>query len=260
MSAVITDHDGERPARGQPIRGRKALESLTMRSRTTGEQALARSRLVRRLRIVLPLAGLLLIVAILLTTRSNTVDEAFLDDFKDITGAADELRMASPRFAGVDDKGRPFEITADSALQNADDRNYVELYQPRAVQGDGDATTVVTANTGLYQSEENILQLNDNVTLSHEIGADQYILRSPAATVQIKDEIVTSDAGVSGESNDGGTLRADRMKAYNADGRVIFEGNVSMRIYPKSGSTEPASATPNSADERAEEQEEVDQQ
>jgi len=234
MSAAVTDHDDGKPARGQPIKGRRALESLDLRTRTTGEQAMARSRLIRRLRLALPLLGLILVGVFFYNTRSHTPDDAFLDDFKDVTATADELRMANPRFAGVDDKGRPFEITAASAMQMDQERNFVELDQPRAVQGDGDAVSVVTAKKGLYQSEANILELTDEVTFSHDIGADTYVLRAPTATVSIKDEIVTSDAGVEGAGNDGSALTAERMKAYNAEGRVVFEGNVRMRIYPKS--------------------------
>lgn len=253
MSAAVTNHDEGKPARGKSVRGSRALDSLPMKSRTTGAKALARSRLVKRLRLILPGLGLALVAAFLFNTRSNKPDDAFLDDFKDVSASADELRMANPRFAGVDDKGRPFEITAQSALQTPNDRNFVELDQPRAVQGDGDAVSVVTADKGLYQSETNILDLEENVTLSHEIGADTYVLRTPSAQVTIKDEVVTSDAGVGGESNDGGALRADRMKAYNGEGRVVFEGNVRMRIYPKSKQTGAEASEDADAEENGEE-------
>ena len=248
MSAAVTNHDEGRSARGQPIKGRRVLDSLPMRSRTTGEQALARSRLIKRLRLILPALGLLLVAIFFFNTQSNKPDDAFLKDFEDISADAGEKRMANPRFAGVDDKGKPFEITAESAMQTSEDRNFVELELPRAVQGDGDASTVVTADKGLYQSEANLLELTDNVTLSHDIGADTYVLRAPAATISIKDEVVTSNNGVDGESSDGSALRADSMKSYNAEGRVVFEGNVRMRIYPKSDQKD-ASASDDGAPE-----------
>lgn len=242
MSAVDGNHDEGKPARGQPLRGRKVLESLPARSRTTGEQALARSRLVRRLRVALPILALVLVAAFFFNTQSNGVDEAFLDDFKDMSAAADELKMANPRFAGIDDEGKPFEITAEAAKQVPGSTNVVELDLPRAVQGDGDEQTVVTAEKGLYESETNMLELTEGVTLSHDIGPDVYVLRAPAATVSIKEEIVTSNAGVGGDGSDGGRLEADTMKAYNAEGRVVFEGNVYMRIYPKSSQAESTQA------------------
>ena len=41
-------------------------------------------------------------------------------------------------------------------------------------------------------------------------------------------------AGVGGEGQDGSKLNAERMTAYRAEGRVVFEGSVSMRFYPNS--------------------------
>ncbi len=221
------------PARGKSVKGARALDSLNFRARTTGTDAAARSRLVRRLRVALPAFAVILIIAFFLNTRSNTVDQAFLDDFKSITASTEELRMANPRFAGVDDDGKPFEITATAALQDPETKEVIRLESPRAVQGGGDESSVVTAESGLYRSEENILTLNRDVTLEHQLGTSTYILRSPVATVSIDDQIVTSDAGVGAEGPDGATLKADRMSAYRNDGRVVFEGNVSMRLYPK---------------------------
>jgi len=196
------------------------------------------------LRIALPVFALVLVAAFLFNTRSNEVDPAFLDDFKDIEASAEELSMANPRFAGIDNKGKPFEITALTARQNTNVKDVVALDRPRAVQGEGqgenEGSTIVSADKGVYRSDVNILELNDDVTLQHEVGADTYVFRSPAATVSIKEEIVTSDSGVGGAGPEGRELTAERMKAYNADGRVVFEGNVHMRIYPKNTAETPA--------------------
>lgn len=220
-------------AQRQAAQRRRLLESLPMRARTTGEKAAARSRLIRRLRIALPVLAVVLVAAFVLNTRSNHVDPAFLDDFEDLSASTEELRMASPRFTGVDERGQPFEITADAAKQRPGGRNLVELEMPRAVQGDEKNQSVVTADKGLYRSDDNILELENGVVLEHEIGAGAYVLRAPNATVSIKDQVVVSNAGVNGEGPEGAALKADRMTAYRADGRVVFEGNVSMRLYPK---------------------------
>ena len=237
MTAAAADHDRDADperVRGKPIKGRRALDSLPSKARTTGAAAAARSRLVRRLRLALPIVALALIATFIFNSQNNGVDNAFLEDFEDLTAAAGDRRMVNPRFAGIDDKGKPFEIEAEWAIQDPGADEVVELENPRAVQGEGGESTTVTAERGIYKSEANILELENNVTLEHTIGQDVYILRAPAATVLMKDEIVTSDVGVGGEGPDGGALRADRMRAYNSEGRVVFEGNVSMRIYPKS--------------------------
>lgn len=233
MSDRSAGHGGE-TARGRPIKGRAVLENLPLKSRTTGRQAAARSRLVRRLRIALPVFALVLVATFFFNTKSNTPDATFLKDFENLAASSDELRMANPRFTGVDENGRPFLITANAAIQGAENKDIVELEKPRAVQGDADETSVVTADKGLFLRDENILQLSEGVMLEHEIGNNVYVIRSPAATVDIKDELVSTDAGVDGDGPGGGALKADRMRAYNAEDRIVFEGNVSMRIYPNS--------------------------
>lgn len=234
MTTALTDQEhAAASAPAPPPPSRRVLDSLPSQARTTGDKAAARSRMVKRLRIALPILALVLVAAFLFNTKSNQSDDAFLDDFKAMTTTAEELRMANPRFAGIDDGGKPFEITAESATQNTNVKDLVTLDRPRAVQGEAADATVVTADKGVYRSDVNILELEDGVVLQHEVGTDSYTFRSPSATVAIKDELVTSDAGVGGEGTDGSTLAADHMKAYKAEGRVVFEGNVRMRIYPK---------------------------
>lgn len=225
MEATIRD-EGVRPAKR---RGR--LDSLPTRQRTTGEQAAQRTILVRRLRIALPAIALVLIGGLLLNTRDTGGDDAFLDDFANLEATPEELKMASPRFAGVDDKGFPYEVTAEAALQSPNMQEVVELVKPKAVTKGMDENTVVYADKGVFQSEAKVLELTERVTLQHQIGADTYNLRTNAATVSIDDETVHSKGAIEGEG-EGGSLRADSMRAYNDQGRVVFEGNVSMRIYP----------------------------
>lgn len=219
-----------------PAPKRVRLDSLPSRARITGAQAAARTRLVRRLRIILPSLALLLVAGLLANTREAGVDDAFLDDFADLSASTEEYKMANPKFAGVDDDGQPYEITAKEALQAPTDKEIVELIEPRAVTQAGDKATVVTAKRGVFRSEASLLDLSDAVTLEHVIGSQSYVLTTPAATVAIREETVDSTAGVVGES-EAGTLRADKMRAYNGEGRVVFEGNVSMRIFPKKAKT-----------------------
>lgn len=218
------------------------LQSLPSSTRTTGADAVARSNRIKRLRIVLPIVAVMLIVVFAMTTRRENPAEALLQDFEDIATASGELQMANPRFAGVDDDGTPFEITADSATQDPTIRDVIELNNPRAIQGEAESQTFVSAQKGVFRSDDNILDLTDAVTLERDFGAGSYQFTTAAARVSIKDEIVTSDTSIGGLGPDGTAIKADSMRAYNDDGRVILKGNVSMRIYPK-GATPDATTT-----------------
>ena len=216
----------------RPRARRGVLDNLPTRQRLTGDQAAARSQIVRKLRIALPILAVVLIGALLVNTQSGSGDDAFLDDFANLDATPEELRMANPRFAGVDDKGHPYEITAEAALQASGVQDLVDLVNPRAVTRGVDSNTIVSADKGLFRSKENILDLSDSVIVNHSIGGEAYVLKTPAATVSIGEETVQSTTGIEGES-ESGRLRADTMRAYNSEGRVVFEGNVSMRIFPK---------------------------
>ena len=233
------------PARGEGSASHeRVLERLKSAPRMTGEEAYEQSRLTRRLRIGLPVLALVLIGVFLVTSREQTDTSAFLQDFEDTAAGSQELRMANPRFTGIQDDGEQYEITAAQAVQTPDAKDVVKLDRPRAQQGDN-AHTLVTAQRGVYQTEENVLTLQEDVTLTRMIGNEEYVFVTPNATVIVDEEFVTTDDGVGGEAKNGNALRADKMRAFNRDGRVVFEGNVRMRITPSENgkfSLKPASS------------------
>jgi lipopolysaccharide export system protein LptC len=229
---------------------RGTLEHLTIRRRTTGEAAAARAQAMRRLRIALPVLALILVAAFLLSTGTGGGDDAFLEDFADVRATTQNLSSARPQFSGVDAGGNPYEITADTMSQKAEAKDTVELDRPRAVTTGLDQQSVVSAKTGTFNTEDKRLLLKNGVTFERTLGRDNYVLKTPAATVSIDEQTVVSDGGVDGAGPGGSTLKADRMNADNKSGAVVFEGNVSMRVYPKeiektAGADKPAPATEN---------------
>ena len=215
------------------------LDSLPSRQRTTGEQAAARSRLVRRLRVMLPAIAVLLVFAFFRNMQSDQADATWLEDFK-LDAAPEELEMANPRFSGVDAEGRPFVITAEGVTQSPDQESSVSLRMPRALTNSDDETSVVYANAGVYDSDNKVLALEDEVTFEHILGADKYILVTPEATVVIDEHRVETVAGVEGSASDGSTIAADEMRAFQDENRVLFEGNVRLKIVqPPAGAAAP---------------------
>lgn len=219
------------PARARTNKG--SLDSLTIRRRTTGEDAAARAQFMRRMRVALPILAIVLIAAFVFNTRQSGVDDAFLEDFADIDGTPQSLKTAKPHFTGVDARGNPYEVTAEAALQQANGGKVVDLEAPRAVTSTGDGQSVVAAKSGVFDADAKRLDLREGVTFEHKVGATNYVLKTPQATYTIDDRVVVSDAGVAGEGSDGELLKADRMSANDREGKLVFEGNVSMRIFPR---------------------------
>ncbi|MCA8889820.1 MAG: LPS export ABC transporter periplasmic protein LptC [Parvularculaceae bacterium] len=230
MSANAVSNDQSRSA---PRTATGMLESLTIRRRTTGEAAAARAMLMRRLRIILPAIAVGLIAIFFLNTRSTQSDEAFLNDFANLEATPQSLQTSNLRFSGVDAQGNPYEITAQSTTQRANADKVIDLEKPRAVTAGDAKSSVVEAAAGTFDSQSKLLELDDGVTFEHTIGRDNYVLKTPTATVSIDDQTVVSGEGVIGDGPGGSSLKADAMNANNRNGLIVFEGNVSMRLYPK---------------------------
>ncbi len=222
-----------------PNEGGERLATLRTRTRLTGAQAAARSVTIRRLRFILPVLALLLIAAFFFTAGEESSDDVFLNDFADLEAVPTDLRMANPEFTGVDDEGNPFNITATSAVRRPEEKQSVDLVDPRAVTRRGDRPIIIFADRGAFAEDTKMLSLSSGVTLEQEIGGRNYVLRTPAATVAMETETVQSEAGVEGEGPGGARLKADRLDADSGAGRVRFEGNVSMRLYPNNANADP---------------------
>lgn len=84
---------------------------------------------------------------------------------------ARELKMLDPRYAGIDRLNRPYVVTAAVGRQVPNYNNLMSLEQPRAVMTvHGGAKVVLTAATGIYQSQTQLLDLFGGVTLTHQNG------------------------------------------------------------------------------------------
>jgi len=84
---------------------------------------------------------------------------------------ARELRMLNPRYGGFDRYNRPYVVTAAIGRQVPDRNDVMALERPKAVMTvHGGASVVLTAATGVYQSQAQLLDLFPDVNLVHENG------------------------------------------------------------------------------------------
>ena len=84
---------------------------------------------------------------------------------------ARELRMVNPRYGGLDRYNRPYVVTAAIGRQVPDRDDVMALERPKAVMTvHGGASVVLTAATGIYQSQSQLLDLFGDVNLVHENG------------------------------------------------------------------------------------------
>lgn len=185
------------------------------------------SRLVRILRVAIPLAVVAGLTAITLVTYYNPlrVLNKLPIDISNLVVSGSKVTMEQPRLSGFTKDARAYEFTADAAAQDLTKPDIVELRNIHAKVEMQDKTTMqMTAVTGIYDTKAETLRLERNIVLSSSNG---YKGRLSEALVDIRKATVVSDQPVELELLQG-TLNANRLEIVDSGDLVRFHGGVSM--------------------------------
>jgi len=183
---------------------------------------LSHSRRVALLKRVLPAIGLSLVLLVAVWPRLAPLLERIRFALPAIDlREARELRMLNPRYLGADRENRPFVITAAVGQQVPDNANLMSLEQPKAdLKAHDGATVLVTAATGIYQSQAQILDLFGNVKLVHQNGTE---FTTDTARLNVADNSAQGDDPVEGHGPSG-DVKAQGFRIYNKGDTLIFTG------------------------------------
>lgn len=184
--------------------------------------ALARRRLfVAIAKRVLPVAAVALLATIALWPEIDSTAERSRLSFRRVLQVRPEaLRIIEPRYQGVDEQNRPYNLTAAVAIQAGND-DVVQLEQPRAdlLLSDG-AWVYLEAREGRYDKRRNWLDLAGQVTVLHDDGT-QFVTERAAI-----DMVAGNAAGDDPVAAQGpfGTLTAEGFRLQDRGQVVIFTG------------------------------------
>ena len=147
--------------------------------------------------------------------------------------------MDRPKLAGFRNDGQAYSLTANRALQDIKHPAIIEL---ETVQAEIGATngepTHVTADSGVYDSVGENMELSDNVRITN--GGTNVLLRS--AKFDFKSGAYRSDEPIEVHVSDGTTIVADRAFGANHGQELTFDGHVKTRIVPQAGQQPAADA------------------
>ena len=191
-----------------------------------------RSRRVLLARIVLPVAmvGILAAVGGQVVWRSVTAGDRRPAENKA------QIRMITPRFYGQSSDGRPFIITARSAVRDEADLKRVFLDAPTLTLGVGSpAPTRSTADRGVYREDTLKLHLIGNVRMDDGAG---YRFASNEAMVDTRNGNTTGETALQGEGPTG-QVQSNAYSVYDKGDRIIFRNGVKTRIDRKTGQSVP---------------------
>lgn len=221
MSSPTADlHGSELP--GPDLPG-LAAEDIDRRRRLL-QQWRRHSALVRLLRALLPGLCVAILVAICGWTAYNTL---LMRSEGGKAKAQSEIRMLNPNFQGRTEAGKPFLVTAASAVRDNADSAKVTLEKPVMHLGIGTPEwTTVTAANGVYREDNRMLDLRGHVTLDDYRGNH---LTTEHALVDTRKNDVDGDTRIVGHGPLG-SIDASSYSLRNGGAYLHFEGRVKTRI------------------------------
>lgn len=156
-------------------------------------------------------------------------DVSFLLDKNKVEVASERLRIQSAMYRGADRLGRPFSISADSAVQKSSAEPVVQLSGLAAQIELADGPAVLRAGHGRYDLRREEVEIDSDVRFT---AADGYKLTASSAVIDLKSRELRSDQRVNGTLPQG-VFSADRMSA-DLDRRIVrLDGNTHLRIAPR---------------------------
>jgi len=186
------------------------------------------SRRVALLKRVLPAVGIFLMLLIAVWPRLTPLWERMRLAFPAIDlKEARELRMINPRYAGSDRLGRPYVVTAAAGRQVPDRQDLMSLEAPRAdMKTHSGADIAVTAATGIYQSQAQLLDLFGKVTLTHQNGTS---FVTDKARVDVANNTAEGSDPVVGHGPSG-DLKAEGFRVVDRGDTILLTGRSDLLL------------------------------
>ena len=186
----------------------------------------AHDRLVRWSKIVLPCAVGVLIAVLAVAPLDRNGDVSFILDKKKVENAPERMRVEAARYTGADDRGQPFQITAQSAIQRSSDTPVVDIRGMFARLGLRQGPLMIGANQGHYNLDTHRIAIDGPVRV---VGPDGYRLSTRDVTVDMKSRQLASDGPVVGQMRLG-TFEAGRLRADLGERRIVLDGGARLKI------------------------------
>ena len=177
----------------------------------------ARSRRVRLLRRVLPVA----IIVLAGGTVSWIVLRSVISDVERKAGTSREVTLENSRFLGQDAQGRSFVIGFERAVRDAETGRFRLIGPALRLNLGGRKVTTMTADGGVYDEAAGTVTIGPNVRILD--GGSGFTLVTPEAVVDTSTGVVTGAKGVQG-TGPLGTVSASSYAIYEQGERVVFSG------------------------------------
>jgi lipopolysaccharide export system protein LptC len=187
------------------------------------------SRLVRVVRIALPIGVIVGLTALVLNTYFKPMQ--IFDKLPSVSGKlavqGSKITMELPRIAGFTRDARAYELNAETAVQDITSPDLIELQNLRAKMEMQDKDVVLlVAKSGTYNSKADKVILRDEIVITSEQGY-RALLRE--AAIEMKKGNVVSDHPVA-ITLPNGTLTANRLEIFDSGDLIRFDRGVVLDL------------------------------
>ena len=138
-----------------------------------------------------------------------------------------ESKMIAPRYYGLDEKDRPFELSAKQATQISETDKLFSLIKPNGMIRLGeDKWSKVTADKGLFDQEKQYLTLEHNVSLFRDDGQEYH---TEIAYIDFKTGYIYGDQEMKGDGPKG-KITSKGFQIYDYGQKYIFNGRAHLTL------------------------------
>ena len=201
-------------------------QDWSARARSTALQALRYTQFVGVMKRALPAAAFAVITAVLAFFFIQRQPAKLAMTYEKMGTLQNDLTMTKPRLTGVDQKGNPFVITAEAAVQDAKNPKRARVTKVEADLQTAKGWVNANAGDGMVDMVAGLLELSSGIAVYADTG---YELHSQSASVDLKRGIVHGHNEIHGQGPSG-TMRADQFHYDRAAGLLTLQGHVHMVI------------------------------
>ncbi|SOE17969.1 lipopolysaccharide export system protein LptC [Hoeflea halophila] len=209
------------------------------RSHAEYKRALSHSRLVRVLKVLLPLSAALVVVAfVVVSLLDNLVPEGVGID--SVVVRDGKLVMQNPVMSGQSSDARPYTVRAVRAIQDLSAAHVIVLEDIVAdLPAPNDSTAVLNAASGTFDRRAQTILFDKPLSVSTDDGMTVNLQN---ADVDMANGGLVSNAPVSISSGDASVV-AQSMQMTDKGRVIIFQDQVRMTINPSA--LKPKDGAPN---------------
>jgi lipopolysaccharide export system protein LptC len=211
----------------------RMLEGLRGRPDSAGplaQRPLARrSRRVGFFKALLPLAAacLLLALAAAPSLREGAASGRVTYKVQNLGSKTAVSKMDGAQYRGLDQRGEPFTLTADTASQQGGSGNIVLSKPAGDLTMTSGAWLMLRSDAGLFDQRLQILGLTGNVTLYRNDGT---VMSGPEAKINLKAGSAASDQPVQAAGPFGTLIAAGGFVLSDRGADVLFNGPATLTL------------------------------